>query len=89
MIGLSACFRYHDRLHGVILFSGIGVFVGSAYWTLFASYYAPEWTQILFMAVISIGCAIYRVKNIDEEKMGEATVLFGANLIAYSIYLFS
>ena len=72
-----------------MVFCGIGFFVGNAYWTLLASYYAPLWTQDIFTIVIGIGCGIYGAKKYQEEQMGEATAFLGANLTAYSIYLFT
>ena len=68
---------------------GIGFFVGNGYWTLLASYYAPLWTQGIFVIVIGFGCAIYGYNTYDEANMVDATAFFGANLIAYSILLYT
>jgi hypothetical protein len=67
-----------------MIFFIIGLYVGGAYWTLLASYYAPR-TQGLFMVVMGFGSVIYGQIKYEEavsRMEEEATVLIGSLFIA-------
>ena len=88
-LGIAVCCANQENVQCGILYCGIGLFVGQAYWVLLASYYAPLWTLGIFKAAIGFACMIYGFTSYDEWKMPEGTALFGANLVALSISLFT
>jgi hypothetical protein len=72
------------KFHYTMIFLIIGIYVGLAYWTLLASYYAPR-TQGLFILVMGNGSAIYGVIKYEEAESRmeeEASVLIGSLFIA-------